>query len=80
MRTFSRTGRAETVLAIRAKSKIGKVLERREAFQQQGLPVMAHGALDTRTTVVVEMGVADFLEYAANGAHGPVWIVQGAQR
>lgn len=70
MRNFSRTGRAETVLSKRAKAEIGRALERREGFQKQGLPVMAQGALDTRITVVVEMSVAGFLEYAANEAHG----------
>ncbi|MFC8074452.1 hypothetical protein ACFUN8_02790 [Streptomyces sp. NPDC057307] len=70
MRRLNRTGRAETVLGRRTKAEIGRALERSEGFQKQGLPAMAQGALDARITVVVKMSVADFLEYAANEAHG----------
>ncbi|MGW6508091.1 hypothetical protein ACWGCP_11155 [Streptomyces niveus] len=58
------------MLSRRAKTEIGRALERREGFQKQGLLVMAQGALDARITVVVKMSVDGFLKYAANEAHG----------
>ncbi|MET4923698.1 hypothetical protein P3L51_15265 [Streptomyces sp. PSRA5] len=63
-------GNSNRTTRAQSKAGIGRALERRERFQKQGLPVMAQGALDTRITVVVEMSVAGFLEYAANEAHG----------
>lgn len=67
---ISRTARAETVLSRRAKAEIGRALERREEFQNQGLPVMAQGAMDARITVVVKMSVGAFLTYCETEAHG----------
>lgn len=70
MRNFSRTARAQHVLTKRTRAEIEKALDLRDNFQRRGLKAMAQGALDARITVVVRMSVGDFLEHAANEAHG----------